>query len=123
MGSMTVEASKQRAKKIPPGSVKLQFAGELILAKRPDLSLSGLFQRFEQMFEHFANVEKRERLINYKMLNALMLSSHAKKSASVDEKRKLFELKNQLFVELASNKDLRRTMDFRYLISKQVRVL
>src|SRR3954447_22911135 len=70
----TSEAEDKKApKRVPQNTLKLQFAGELVLVKNPLRDLSGLFRRYEALFETFANMERHERLINYKFLNALML--------------------------------------------------
>ena len=112
-----------KPKKIAPGSVRLQFAGDMVLAKRPDPSVSGLFQRFDHLFELLANQNRTERLLNYKMLNGLMLTSHARKAPVAVLKQQLFELKNQVFLDVANNLAVRKTLKFAYLTSKQRRVL
>ena len=116
------EAEKHPPKRLPQGSLKLQFAGELVLVRNPDRDLSGLFRRYEALFEAFANMERHERLINYKFLNALMLTSHAKKSTNVEEKKRLFDMKNALYVNLANDRETRKKLAFKYLMSKNFRV-
>jgi hypothetical protein len=116
------EASAKGPKRVPQGLLKLQFAGELVLVRNPDRDLSGLFRRYEALFEAFANMERPERLVNYKFLNALMLTSHAKKATSVEEKKRLFELKNALYLNLANDRETRKKLAFRYLVSKNFRV-
>jgi len=113
---------RKPAKRLPRESLKLQFAGELVLVRNSHRELSGLFRRYEALFEAFANMEKAERIINYRFLNALMLTSHAKKSETVDERKKLFDLKNQLFLSMANDRELRRKLAFKYLVSKHFRV-
>lgn len=113
---------KRTPKRLPQGSLKLQFAGELVLVRNPQRDLSGLFRRYEALFEAFANMDRSERLINYKFINALMLTSHAKKSATVEEKKKLFDMKNKLYVQLANDREVRRKLAFKYLVSKNFRV-
>lgn len=115
-------AEKRAPKRLPQNSLKLQFAGELVLVKNPQRDLSGLFRRYEALFEAFANMERPERLINYKFISALMLTSHAKKSTTVEEKKRLFDMKNKLYVNLANDREVRRKLAFRYLVSKNFRV-
>jgi len=110
-------------KRIPPGSIQLQFAGELILVKSPDRKLAGLFRRYEALFETFANMERAERILNYKFINALMLTSHAKKSTEQVTKKKLFDLKNELFLDIANNIETRRKVAFKYMTSRNFRVI
>ncbi len=110
-------------KKMPRGSIKLQFAGDLILARSPDPSLSGLFRRYEAIFEACANMPKEERILNYKFLCALMLTSYAKKEENVEKKKELFDKKNKLYLDIANKPHQRRVCAFRYLVSKNFRVL
>lgn len=114
---------KKAPKRVPQNTLKLQFAGELVLVKNPLRDLSGLFRRYEALFEAFANMERHERLINYKFLNALMLTSHAKKAATVELKKQLFDMKNALFLSLANDRETRRKLAFKYLVSKNFRVV
>jgi hypothetical protein len=115
-------AEKKPAKRLPQHSLKLQFAGELVLVRNPARDLAGLFRRYEALFEAFANMERPERLINYKFINALMLTSHAKKAASVEEKKRLFDMKNRVFLNLANDREVRKKVAFKYLVSKNFRV-
>ncbi len=110
-------------KRIPRGTIQLQFAGDLILAKCPELEFSGLFRRYEAIFEAFANMDRQERMVNYKFLNALMLTSYAKKVADVEQKRDYFDKKNQLFMDIVNNLEQRKKVVFKYLVSKNFRVL
>jgi hypothetical protein len=110
-------------KKMPRGVVNLMFAGDMVMAKCGDRSLSGLFRRYESLFETFANMDKQERLINYCFLNGLILTSHAKKSETVEDKKRLFDLKNELYLKLANDRNCRKKLAFKYLLSKNFRVL
>ena len=51
----TSEPAKKQAKRLPQGSLKLQFAGELVLVRNPTRDLAGLFRRYEALFEAFLN--------------------------------------------------------------------
>jgi len=121
--STTPGVPKKVAKRLPQGSLQLQFAGELVLVRNPTRALAGLFRRYEALFEAFANMPRPERAINYRFLSALMLTSHAKKCASTDERKRLFEMKNAIFLSLANDRETRRKLAFRYLISKKFRVI
>jgi hypothetical protein len=116
-------SNEKKPKKLASGSLKLQFAGDLILVKNPEKSLSGLFKRYAALFESLANLPKDQRGLVYKIMTGLMLTSHAKKSTNSQEKRQLFELKNQLFLGIANDRALRRQVEFKYLVSKNFRVL
>ena len=109
-------------KRLAAGSLQLQFAGSLVLVKISDKDSLGLFRRYEALFEHYANIQVVRRLISYKMICGLALTSHAKKTSDKLIKKQLFDRKNELFFDLANNRDLREHLEFRYLRSHQFRV-
>lgn len=114
---------KPKKNKIQTGSIELMMAGDLILARNPDRSLSQLFRKFEALLESFANMDREERLINYKFFIALILTSHAKKTQDIAERKALFDDKNQIFNNLIHDRNSRRKMQFKYLISNNFRVI
>lgn len=99
------------------------MAGDLILGRNPDRSLSQLFRKYEALLESFANMDRDERLINYKYLMALIVTSHAKKTQDITERKKLFDDKNRVFIDLITDRNSRRKMQFKYLISNNFRVI
>lgn len=113
----------KKPKRVASGTLKLQFAGDLILVKNAQKSLGGLFKRYAALFETLANLPKEERGLAYKVFTGLMLTSHAKKAPKADTRRELFELKNQLFLSIANDRALRRKVEFKYLVSKNFRVV
>lgn len=117
------QAASDKHKKMAANSILLKVAGELIMARCPDKSLSVPFKRYQLLLESFANTSKEERIINYKMLCALVLTSHAKKLKEKDKKRELFEIKNQLFYDLANDPVARRKVGLKYLGSSTFRVV
>lgn len=117
------EASLKRIKKMASGSIKLQFAGELVLVKNTQKPMSGLFKRYADLFEALANMDKDQRNLIYRFMTALMLTSHAKKAPDLALKRKLFNFKNELYIAMANERSLRRIFEFKYLVSKNFRVL
>lgn len=115
------EAAKK--KKIPAGTIPLMMAGDLMLARSGNREYSQIFRRYEALLEAFANMEREERLMNYKFLVALILTSHAKKMQSIDDRKALFDLKNDLYLSIANNRATRRKIAFKYLVSKNFRVI
>jgi hypothetical protein len=110
-------------KRVPVGSIELQFAGEIVLPKLTDKSVVGLYRRYEALFEVFANMDRQERKLNYMFLSGLMLTSYAKKSPTVNDKKNLFNKKNELYLRIANDFELRRKVAFKYLVSNNFRVL
>lgn len=119
----TAEGNPKGPKRVPKESLRLQFAGELVLVKNSLRDLSGLFRRYEAIFEALANMDRHERLINYIFINALMLTSHAKKTTTIEQKKQLFDMKNALFLKLANDRETRKKLAFKYLTSKNFRVI
>lgn len=118
-----VTTDTKKLKRVASGSLSLQFAGDLILVKNSPKSLGGLFKRYAALFETLANLPKEERGLAYKVFTGLMLTSHAKKAQAAETRRNLFELKNQLFLAIANDRGLRRKVEFKYLVSKNFRVV
>lgn len=123
MTTETEDSVKPKKKKIKPGSIELMMAGDLMLARNPDRALSQVFRKYEALLESFANMDRDERLINYKYLIGLIITSHAKKTQNIDERKALFDYKNNVFFSLANDKNSRRKMQFKYLISNNFRVI
>ncbi len=116
-------SEQKKPKRLASGSLKLQFAGDLILVKNAQKSLSGLFKRYAALFETMANMPKEQRGLVYKIMTGLMLTSHAKKTADAEARRGLFDMKNNLFLAIANDRSLRRQVEFKYLVSKNFRVI
>jgi hypothetical protein len=121
--SSSADTEEKRPKKLATGSVKLQFAGDLVLVKNTQRPMSGLFKRYAELFEALANMEKDQRNLIYRYMLALILTSHARKATKPEEKKKLFDLKNDLYINMANERSLRRIFEFKYLISKNFRVI
>lgn len=110
-------------KKIPKGSIKLQFAGDVIVPVLPNIKYAGLFKRYESLFENCVSLSKEERLLQYKFILALILTSYAKKTEDADKRKEIFDLKNKTYLDICSVVEHRRFLSFKYLQSKNFRVL
>lgn len=117
------EGELRKKKRIPSGSIKLQVMGDLLFARISDREYAQLFKRYESLLEQFANMEREERLLNYKFFVALALTSHAKKTTDLMQRKNIFDLKNELFLSIANNKAMRKKLFFRYLKAKNFRVI
>ena len=123
VGNAVATTAPKKPKRLATGSIKLQFAGDLILVKNSEKALSGFFKRYASLFEALANMPKDQRGLVYKIMTGLMLTSHAKKSNDTVLKRKLFDLKNELFLRIANDRSLRQQIEFKYLATRNFRVL
>jgi len=110
-------------RRMPKDSIRLLFAGEIILPETQRKDLGSLFHRYQLLFEYFANMPLNQRLINYKILNGLILTSHAKKITDLPKRKHIFELKNKIFLNLANDYKSRKMLLFKYLTSKHFRVI
>lgn len=123
IGTTEEQPLKIPRKKIPTGSIHIQVAGDLILARCSDRSLNAQFKRYETLFEKFANMEREERIINYCFLVGLILTSHAKRTQDKQIRRDLFDRKNEIFLKIANSRAFRKKISFMYLNSKNYLVL
>jgi hypothetical protein len=110
-------------KRIPASSLKFQFAGDMVMVRNPDRNLSGLFRRYEALLEMLANMDREERLLNYRFMIGLILTSHAKKVEKLEDKKRLFDMKNKMFIRIANDRSARKFLAFKYLVSKNFRVI
>lgn len=99
------------------------MVGGLLFARSPNIDAAPTFRRYEVLLEAFANMDKAERVLNYKFLLGLMLTSHAKKTQEIPKRKKIFDDKNELYLNLANSRDDRRKVAFKYLASKNFRVI
>lgn len=111
-------SSKSSIKRIPTGAVRLRFAGDLVIPHCDNKDYAGLFRRYQALFEAFANMNRDSRNLNYHLITALILTSHAKKAESPEERKTLFDQKNSIFLKIANSQDMRRFVAFKYLKSK-----
>ncbi|MEZ4741200.1 MAG: hypothetical protein R3B45_01935 [Bdellovibrionota bacterium] len=123
MNDTSKNLQPSKAKKLAKGAIDLQFAGDLILVKCLFPEYGHLVRKYEALFESFANMDRDERFLNYKLLNALMLTSHAKKTSDIAEKKELFSKKNELYIDITKIPAQRKKVAFRYLVSKNFRVV
>ena len=121
--SVSTEDSTVKRKKLPRVVLNYRWRAIYYLLDCGDPELSKLFKRYEAIFETFANLDKAERVLKYKFLIALIITSYAKKKKDSEEKKKLFDMKNQLYLNIANDRESRRKCAFRYLSSKNFRVI
>jgi len=110
-------------KRMPKDSIRLKFAGEIVLLETQRSDLGSLFHRYQLIFEYFANMPLSQRIINYKIMNGLILTSHAKKTTDLAERKNVFDLKNKIFLSLANDRKARKMLLFKHLTSKHFRVV
>lgn len=118
----TATDSTKPPKKIPKGAIKLQFAGDVIVPMLPNIKYAGLFKRYEALFENCVSLEKSERILQYKFILALILTSYAKKTEDAEKRKEIFDLKNRTYLDICAEVEHRRLLSFRYLQSKNFRV-
>ena len=106
-------------KKIPADSLPLMFAGDIVMSKCPNKEWGGLFKRYGFILEHLANEDKTTRSIKYKIITALALGSHARHIEDTAEKKRMYDLKNDLFFSLANNKELESEFKIKYLVTNR----
>ncbi len=114
--NMTNKNSDKKQNKLPQNAVILKQAGDLILPTLATPSKNHpFFNKLEFFFEQLANKDRVQRMIAYKMIAALSFTSHARKITSEEERRKLYEFKNNIYLDIANNEAARRLVSFKYL--------
>ncbi|MGE0172902.1 MAG: hypothetical protein AB7T49_08960 [Oligoflexales bacterium] len=116
------DATNKNKVKIPLGTAHLKMAGDLLLGQIKDKALHPFFKKYQLLLEHLANTQPEERLTVYHYFLALILTSHARRSEDLEEKRRLFDLKNELFFHIVNNINLRKKLGLKYLVTKNFRV-
>ncbi len=106
----------------PVGFAELAFAGDLVLLKCLDPAHQKKILRYQKFFEYCANLDKNYRLFLYRFLNALMLTSHAKRLKEPALRKHIFEVKNQLIFSLMNDPIFRVKIKYVYLKSSQFKV-
>ncbi len=100
----------------------IMVAGDLVLVKNKDKNLQKRSLKYQELFELFANMEKAERLVNYTLTESLMLTGLARRTVNAEERKEIFDKKNQLLINLLNQPDLRRLCGLKYLKSKNFKV-
>ena len=95
----------------------------MIIPVLPNIKYAGLFKRYESLFENCVGLSKQERMLQYKFILSLILTSYAKKTEDPDQRKEIFDLKNKVYLDICSGSDNRRFLSFRYLQSKNFRVI
>ena len=121
--ALSKENGEKPPKRFPRSSINLVFAGDLVMIQPKVLDYPQLLRRYQYLFESLANEPRDRRVIIYKLLSSLILTSHAKKADSVEIKKDLFDRKNKLYLSIAQDSVASRAVEFRYLLSNHVRVL
>lgn len=101
----------------------LEMHGSLIRLKLKDKKYFTFAHRFEKLFEFAAKIsDEPYRLFFYKMICALLLTSHAKKLQIPEIRKHIFDVKNRIIQSLLNDFTNRWKLSYVYLKSKNFRV-
>lgn len=105
-----------------PASIKIDLFGDLLkFSKNSPGALS--FRKFDQLAVLLANKTREERLLIYKIFCGLSLTAHARRTAEVIERKKIFDLKNKLFISIANDPNISKMISLRVGVSKRFKVV
>lgn len=116
--------SKKRgiAAKPVPASIKIEIFGDLIkFSKKAQSPVA--FRKFDQLALHLAQKSRDERVLVYKIFCGLSLTAHARRTPDTTERKKIFDLKNKLFISIANDPNFRKMINLRIGVSKRFKVI
>lgn len=126
MGSRepTTKKEKEVTKaKTPPESVRMDLFGDLLKFSKKNPTVFLPLRKFEVIAETLVGWEREERILLYKFLCGLVITAHARRTNDTQTRKKLFDVKNRLYLSIANNLALRRVLNFRFCVSKRFKVL
>lgn len=105
-----------------PASIRIDLFGDLLkFSKKSQQPVS--FRKFDQFALFLANKSKDERILLYKIFCGLSLTAHARRTKDEVARKRIFDLKNQLFVSIANDPTARRLVNLRIGVSKRFKVV
>lgn len=105
-----------------PASIKLDLFGDLLkFSKKSPAVVS--FRKFDQLAVFLAQKPREERILIYKMFCGLSLTAHARRTPETAERKKIFDLKNKLFISIANDPNVRKMINLRIGVSKRFKVI
>lgn len=121
-GSEAASHKRGPSMKPVPASIRIELFGDLLkFTKKSQQPVS--FRKFDQFALFLASKSKEERILLYKIFCGLSLTAHARRTRDDAERKKIFDLKNQLFVSIANDPMSRRLVNMRIGVSKRFKVL
>jgi hypothetical protein len=105
-----------------PASIRIDLFGDLLkFTKKSQQTLS--FRKFDQLALFLAQKPRDERLLIYKIFCGLSLTAHARRTQDGADRKRIFDLKNQIFLSIANDPSLRRLVNLRLGVSKRFKVI
>lgn len=118
----SVQNKRGTSLKPVPASIRVDLFGDLLkFSKKAKQPVS--FRKFDQLAMFLANKKRDERILLYKIFCGLSLTAHARRTQNETERKKVFDLKNQLFISIANDPATRRLVNLRIGVSKRFKVV
>lgn len=105
-----------------PASIKIDVFGDLIKFSKKSPNATS-FRKFDQFAVFLSKKSKDERLLIYKIFCGLSLTAHARRTPEVADRKKIFDLKNKLFISIANDANVRKIINLRIGVSKRFKVV
>jgi hypothetical protein len=109
-------------RKLKPEAILANVFGDLIKFSKKSPLIMAPFRKYDALAVHFAGQTREERLLVFGFMFGLSLTAHARRTKNQDQRKKMFDLKNQLFIALANKGEFRRVINFRILQNKRFKV-
>lgn len=119
----TADFDKKRGSVVKPvpDSIKINLFGDLLkFSKSTPNAMS--FRKFDQLAVMLVQKTREERILVYKIFCGLSLTAHARRTPDAIERKKIFELKNKLFISICNDPVLRKMTNLRIGVSKRFKV-
>jgi hypothetical protein len=105
-----------------PASIKINLFGDLLKFSKSSPATTS-FRKFDHLAVTLAQKTREERLLIYKIFCGLSLTAHARRTPNAAERKKIFELKNKLFISIANDPVSRKMTNLRVGVSKRFKVI
>ncbi|NBW81319.1 hypothetical protein EBR21_06145 [bacterium] len=121
--SASTEQAKTRGVTIKPvpASIKIDIFGDLLKFSKKSTAATS-YRKFDQLALHLAQMNRDERILLYKIFCGLGLTAHARRTTETVDRKKIFDLKNKLFLSIANDPNLRRMVNLRLGVSRRFKV-
>ena len=85
-----------RVGKLSQNTAELRFMGDLVIPRLLDAEAKEGFAVYQKLFEQLASIPKIDRILTYRFLAGLILTSHARRTQKREERQALFQRKNEI---------------------------
>ena len=109
-------------RKLKPEAILANVFGDLLKFSKKSPQIQAPFRKYDTLALHLAAGTREERILMSGFLFGLALTAHARRNKNTEQRKKMFDIKNRLFLALANKSEFRRVCNFRILQNKRFKV-